>query len=188
MPGEDDGLVRHRFVEPYGHFGERVVVVGGGNSAVETAMELWRSGAAVTLVHRRTAVKPTVKYWLKPDFENRVAEGSIAARYETTVEAFVDRGVRVDGPEGEELLPADAVYVLIGYEPDVGLMRSAGVEIDDDTLEPVVDAATCESNVPGLYLAGTIQAGRDTNRIFIENSRDHSRRIVEHLRRRLTAG
>jgi thioredoxin reductase (NADPH) len=177
--------VHHRFVEPYGHFSERVVVVGGGNSALEAAMELWRSGAEVTVVHRRREAKASVKYWLKPDFENRVAEGSIAATYESTVVSFADGEVIVDGPEGRWALPADAVYVLIGYEPDMSLLEAAGIEIDPRTLEPAVDPTTGESNVPGLYVAGTLQAGRDTNRIFIENSRIHSRRIVEDLAARL---
>lgn len=183
VAGEELPWVHHRFEEPYRHFSETVVVVGGGNSAVEAAMELWRAGARVTLVHRRDSVEPSVKYWLKPDFENRVAEGSIAARFGRVVRAFEPQGwVALD--DGESL-PADAAYVLIGYEPDMELLRAAGVEIDEETLVPAVDRTSCESNVPGLYVAGTLQAGRDTNRIFIENSRDHSRRIVEHLTSRL---
>ena len=185
VPGEDLSHVRHRFVEPYAHFGESVVVVGGGNSAVEAAMELWRGGARVTLLARGPTVKPSVKYWLRPDFENRVAEGSIAARYETVVTGLADGGVRARGPEGDTELVADAVYVLIGYEPDVELQRRAGIEVDPLTLVPTFDAESCEANVPGVYIAGTLQAGRDTHRIFIENSRDHSRRIVEHLKARL---
>ena len=185
VPGEDGVHVHHRFVEPYGHFGETVVVVGGGNSAVEAAMELWRSGAQATLVHRRSEVKPSVKYWLKPDFENRVAEGSIAALYDSTVVEFLEGGPRCATPEGERALKADAVYVLIGYEPDVNLQRSAGIEVDRDNLVPTFDPESCETNVAGLYVAGTLQAGRDTNRIFIENSREHTRRIVDHLKQRL---
>jgi pyruvate/2-oxoglutarate dehydrogenase complex dihydrolipoamide dehydrogenase (E3) component len=109
----------------------------------------------------------------------------IAASYESTVVSFADGEVIVDGPEGRCALPADAVYVLIGYEPDMSLLEAAGIEIDPRTLEPAVDPTTGESNVPGLYVAGTLQAGRDTNRIFIENSRIHSRWIVEDLAARL---
>ena len=185
VPGEDLDQVHHRFVEPYGHFSEPVVVVGGGNSAVEAAMELWRGGAQVTLVHRGAEVKPGVKYWLKPDFENRVAEGSLQARFRTVVVQFEEDGLRVKGPGKPDHLRAAATYVLIGYEPDVTLLRSAGVEVDADSLVPAFDAETCESNVPGLYVAGTLQAGKDTNRIFIENSRVHSRRIIAHLKARL---
>jgi thioredoxin reductase (NADPH) len=163
------------------------VVVGGGNSAVEAALELWRAAVQVTLVHRRAAVKPTVKYWVRPDFENRVEEGSIVARYETVVTGFRDGGVELRGPEGDSFLAADAVYVLIGYEPDIELERRCGVEVDRRTGVPRFDGETCESNVPGLYIAGTLQAGYDLGRIFIENSREHGVRIVRHLSRRLRA-
>ncbi len=186
VPGEERSFVHRRYVEPYGHFTEEVVVVGGGNSALEAAIELWRSGAHVRLVHRGPHSKPSVKYWLRPDFENRVAEGSIAAHYDSRVVEFGDRSLEVETPEGRRTLTADAVYVLIGYEPDVSLLRSAGVEVDAATLVPSFDPESCESNVPGLYLAGTLQSGLDTNRIFIENSRVHSRLITDHLRRRLT--
>jgi thioredoxin reductase (NADPH) len=183
--GEDLPLVAHRFVEPYAHFSERVVVVGGGNSALEAALELWRSGARVTLVHRGREPKPSVKYWLRPDFENRVAEGSVEAIYESTVVSFAPGEVVIDTPAGRSRLAADAVYVLIGYAPAVDLLVDAGIEVDPQTLVPSFDPQSCESNVPGLYVAGTLQAGRDTNRIFIENSRVHSRLIAAHLRARL---
>lgn len=192
VPGEELPWVRWRYVEPYSHFGQRVLVVGGGNSAAKTALDLWRNDAQVVLVHRRAALKAGVKYWIRPDIDNRIAEGSIEARFESVVTAFEDagasggvRGARVEGPGGSELVPADVAYVLIGYHPDVELQRRAGVEIDPNTLIPTFDPETCESNVPGLYVAGTVQAGRFTDRIFIENSRDHGARIVDHLERRL---
>lgn len=190
VPGEELPHVHHRYVEPFGHFGERVTIVGGGNTAVEAALDLWRNGAKVTLVHRRAATKPGVKYWLKPDIENRIAEGSIAARFESRVCAFRPGALdvaRADaGPDGPcESLAADAVYVLIGYRPEMELLARSGIAIEPETLVPAFDPATCESNVPGLYVAGTIQAGRKTDRIFIENSRDHGGLIVGHLARRL---
>ncbi len=185
VPGEDRSWVRLRYREPYGHFGERVAVVGGGNSAAEAALDLHRNGARVTLIHRGGELKGTVKYWLKPDLENRIAEGGVEARFETEVEAFGEDGLELRSPRGRERLPADAAYVLIGYEVDWELERRAGVEVDAATLVPAFDPETCESNVAGLYLAGTLQAGRDTGRIFIENSRDHGRKIVRHLRDRL---
>lgn len=187
VPGEDLPHVHNRYLEPYPHFGERVTIVGAGNTAVEAALDLWRNGAKVTLVHRRQATKPGVKYWLKPDIENRVAEGSIAARFESVVHAFRPGEVEISGlgSEAREILPADAVYVLIGYRPEMELLARSGVAIEPETLLPAFAPATCETNVPGLYVAGTIQAGRATDRIFIENSRDHGGLIVGHLRHRL---
>jgi len=184
VPGEDLPWVSSRYHEPYGHFGDRVVVIGGGNTAAEAALELYRWQAQVTMVHRGAAFRPGVKYWLKPDLENRIAEGSIAAHLETTVEAFVDGAVEVRTPHGRKSLPADAAYVLIGYLPELELARQVGVTLEPETLMPRVDPETCESDVPGFFIAGTLQAGRFTNRIFIENSRDHGPRIVACLARR----
>jgi len=188
VPGEERPWVRARYREPWGHFGESVVVVGGGNSAAETALDLWRHGARVTLVCRGPALKPTVKYWLKPDLENRIAEGAIAARFESRVVGFGEREVLVESAAGREAVPADAAYVLIGYRPDVSLLAGAGVRFDAASLVPEFDPETCETNVPGLYVAGTVQAGGETHRIFIENSRDHGGRIVAHRLARSGAG
>lgn len=189
VPGEDLPHVHNRYVEPYPHFGERVTIVGAGNTAVEAALDLWRNGAKVTLVHRRAATKPGVKYWLKPDIENRIAEGSIAARFESVVCSFRPGEVEISAAGAEagprEILPADAVYVLVGYRPEMDLLARSGIAIEPETLVPTFDPATCESNVSGLYVGGTIQAGRATDRIFIENSRDHGGLIVGHLLRRL---
>jgi thioredoxin reductase (NADPH) len=189
VPGEELPHVYNRYLEAYPHYGEDVVIVGGGNTAAEAALDLWRNGARVSIVHRRAALKPGVKYWLKPDIENRIVEGSIAAYFESAVCAFRPGCVEIlkvgDGAEGRrETLPADAVYVLVGYRPEMDLLARSGIEIEPDTLVPTFDPATCESNVPGLYVAGTLQAGRATDRIFIENSRDHGGRIIGHLLRR----
>lgn len=186
VPGEDLPWVSMRYREAYPHYRQDVVIVGAGNTAAEAALDLWRNGARVTLVHRGPHVKPGVKYWIKPDIENRIEEGSIAARFNTVVRAFrPEGGVEVEGPNGVELLPAQAAYVLVGYTPEIELLQKAGVKIDPESLEPAYDPRTCESNVPGLYVAGTIQAGRRTDKIFIENSRDHGPLIVEHLAKRL---
>jgi thioredoxin reductase (NADPH) len=182
VEGEDQAWVSYRYLEPYAHFGERVVVVGGGNSAAETALELWRNGAKVTVVHRGPTLKPSIKYWLKPDAENRIEEGSIEACFSSTVACFGDHEVEIESPEGRRRLAAEAAYILIGYTPEVDLLRQSGVELDNETLVPICNVETCESNVPGLYLAGTLQAGRRTDKIFIENSRDHGARIVSHLK------
>lgn len=183
VPGEDLPWVSARYKEAYPHYRQDVVIVGAGNTAAEAALDLWRNGARVTLVHRGPHVKPGVKYWVKPDIENRIEEGSIAARFNSLVCAFREGGgVEIQGPDGTELLPAQAAYVLVGYTPEVDLLQRAGVRIDPESLVPEYDPATCESNVPGLYVAGTIQAGRRTDRIFIENSRDHGPKIVQHLK------
>lgn len=191
VPGEDLPWVETIYREPYAHFGQRVLIVGGGNSAAKTALDLWRNDAQVTLVHRRAELKPTIKYWIRPDIDNRIEEGSIDARFESRVVAFRDgdgttpRGAEIEGPGGRDFVACDAAYLQIGYVPDVELQRAAGVEVDGETAIPAFDPETCESNVPGLYIAGTLQAGRFTNRIFIENSRDHGKKIVDHLERRL---
>ncbi len=186
VPGEDLPWVSTRYKEAYPHFQQDVVVIGAGNTAAEAALDLWRNGARVSIVHRGAHLKPGVKYWLKPDVENRIAEGSIPARFHTRVRAFRDgEGIEVEGPGGVEVLPAQAAYVLAGYLPDADFERRSGVEVDPESLIPTYDPGTCESNVPGLYIAGTLQAGRFTDRIFIENSRDHGPKIVGHLKRRL---
>jgi len=140
------------------------------------------------LVHRRAALRPTVKYWLKPDVENRIAEGAITALFEAVVTGFGDGRVEVTAGGEPRTLPADAVYILAGYQPDLALARDAGVAIDAATGIPAHDPQSCESNVPGLYIAGTLQAGFDTHKIFIENSREHAPRLVAHLVARLAQG
>ncbi len=188
VSGEALPWVHHRYLEPYSHFGQHVVLVGGGNSACETALDLWRNNVRVTMVVRKASLKPTVKYWVQPDVLNRIHEGAIAARFQTVVKRFGDEGtLYLEGPSGSETLRADAAYVLIGYLPDVEFERRLGIACDSQTLVPRFDPVTCETNVPGLYVAGTLQAGRDTGRIFIENSRAHAPKIVAHLLRRQNA-
>ncbi len=188
VSGEDLPWVHARYLEPYSHFGQHVVVVGGGNSASETALDLWRNNVRVTMIVRQSQIKPTVKYWVAPDVSNRIAEGSIGAHFQTAVAEFSADGTMViDGPSGRQRVAADAAYVLIGYLPDAELELRCGITVDPETLVPSFDPGTCESNVPGLYVCGTLQAGRDTGRIFIENSRRHAPKIVSHLLRRRRA-
>ena len=185
VPGEELAWVLARYREPWSHFGERVVVVGAGNSAAEAALDLFRHGARVTLLHRGPAVKETVKYWVKPDLENRIEEGSIEARFGTRVVRFSPGAIEVETATGRETIAADAAYVLIGYRPATGLLERAGVRVDPGTAVPRFDPESGETDVPGLYVAGTVRAGSETHRIFIENSRDHGERVVAHLAARL---
>jgi thioredoxin reductase (NADPH) len=187
IPGEDLPHVHHYYGEPHPHYRQRVVVVGGGNSAAESALELHRAGAHVTLVHRWPELKATIKYWVKPDIENRIKEGSIAARFNTCVAEIRPTSMVLTGPDGEvHEIPADAVYLLTGYHPDYELLTGAGVTLDDRGV-PAHDPETFETNVPGLFVAGGTIAGRDTAPIFIENGRFHGEKIIESIVRRQSA-
>jgi thioredoxin reductase (NADPH) len=162
-----------------------VVVVGGGNSAAEAALELYRAGASVTIVHRAPTLKSTLKYWVRPDIENRIKEGSIPARLDACVTEIRPTAIVIRNSSGAvEELPADAVYLLTGYRADDKLLRGAGVQLDHRSA-PVHDPNTFETNVPGLFVAGGAIAGEDTGTIFIENGRFHGEVIAEVIARRL---
>jgi len=184
IPGEDLAHVSHYFDEPHACHRRRVVVVGGSNSAAEAALALFRAGAFVTLVHRRERLSGSIKYWVKPDIENRIAENAIAARFEARLVRIGPDSVEVEGPEGREEIPAEAVYLLTGYHPDTALLERAGVRVDPRTLEPEHDPQTLETNVPGLFVAGAMVAGADGNRVFIENGRFHGTTVVKAILQR----
>jgi len=191
VPGEELPHVHHFYTDPHPHYRERVVVVGGGNSAAEAALEMYRAGVHVTLVHRWPELKSTIKYWVRPDIENRVKEGSIAAYFNTTVVEIkpttivLSRGLpQPEAPEVE--IAADAVYLLTGYRADSALMTAAGVHLNDRDA-PIINPDTFETNVPGLFVAGGAIAGVDTGTIFIENGRFHGEKIVEEIARRIEA-
>jgi thioredoxin reductase (NADPH) len=172
VPGESLPFVHHYFDEPHRSFGLDVVVIGGRNSAVEAALELFRAGARVTLVYRGTVFPASVKYWVKPDIENRIAAGEISARLGATVLRIEHGTVIIRDAEGlEETLHADRVYALTGFRADFALFRRLGIELDPDTERASVNPDTLETNVPGIYMAGSIVAGRYTSGIFIENGR-----------------
>jgi thioredoxin reductase (NADPH) len=182
VPGEDLPHVAHYYDDPHPFWRKHVVVVGAKNSAAIAALELYRAGAAsVTLVHRGQEISPSVKYWIRPDIENRIKEGSVRALFGRCVREITPAHVRVEGPGGGEDLPADQVFLLTGYTPDVGLMRRAGVRVDPDTLKPDHDPQTFETNVRGLYLAGALVSGKDTGKVFIENGRFHGEAIVNAI-------
>ncbi len=186
IPGEDLPHVSHFYREPHGHYRRHVVIVGGKNSAAESALDLYRNGAAsVTIVHRHAALGDSIKYWVKPDIENRITEGSIAARFNTRVVEITPAGVVVEGPAGREALPADFVYLLTGYRSDLSLLRSVGAAIDQTQGAPVLNADTFETSVPGLFVIGAAVAGKQSGKIFIENGRFHGDVAIREIAARL---
>jgi thioredoxin reductase (NADPH) len=185
VPGEELPHVSHYYSDAHPYFQKRVVVVGGKNSAAEAALELFRSGAQVSLVHRHATLGESIKYWVRPDIENRIKEGSIPCRMETSVVEITPTTVVVESHGVRDQLPAEAVFLLTGYHPDARLMTSAGIACDPATLAPQLDPETFETNVPNLFLAGGCSAGRNTGSIFIENGRFHGERIIGVLAQRL---
>jgi thioredoxin reductase (NADPH) len=185
VPGEDLPHVSHYFVDPHPFYRQRVVVVGGKNSAAEAALELYRAGAHVTLVHRHPTLGESIKYWVRPDIENRIKEGSVAAKFEATVVEIRPTEVVVERAGRREEIPCDGVLLLTGYHPDAKLMTAAGVHCHPDTLAPDLNPDTFETNVPNLFLAGGCVAGRATGSIFIENGRFHGEKIIAVLGERL---
>jgi len=185
IPGEDLPHVSHYYTDAHPYYRQRVVVVGGKNSAAEAALELFRGGAHVTLVHRHATLGDSIKYWVRPDIENRIAEGSIAARFEACVREIRPTAVVIERHGGREELPAEGVFLLTGYHPDAELMKRAGVEVEPETLAPALNQETFETNVPNLFLAGGCVAGKATGNIFIENGRFHGEKIIRVLADRL---
>ena len=185
VPGEDLPHVFHYYSEAHGYYRKNVVIVGGGNSAAETALELFRTGAHVTMVHRHPQLKPSIKYWVKPDIENRLKEGSITGLLETRLVEIQPTQVIVEHAGRTSEIQADAVFLLTGYHPDYDLYRRAGIRLKKDTLNPEFNPATFESNVPGLFLAGGAICGKDTSNVFIENGRFHGEKIIEVIAQRM---
>jgi thioredoxin reductase (NADPH) len=185
IPGEDQPKVRHYYNDPHPYYGLDVLVIGGKNSAAIAALELWRHGARVTLVHRGRAMHRHVKYWILPDIENRIKNGEIAAHFASSVARIDPDTVTLETPQGPLVIPNDAVLAMTGYRPDFEFLSSLGVRIEGEFRCPACDPRSLESNVPGIYLAGVIIAGDRTNEIFIENGRFHGRQIAEDLRQKL---
>jgi len=185
IPGEGLSKVHHYYDDPHPYFGLAVVVIGGKNSAAIAALELWRHGARVTLVYRGDGVQPHVKYWIKPDIENRIKNGEIKAYFHSHPTEITPDAVKIETPEGPVTLKNDFVFAMTGYHPDFTFLETMGVEFAGPDRLPVCDPETLESNVPGIYLAGVIVAGARTNEIFIENGRFHGKLIAEDLKRKL---
>jgi thioredoxin reductase (NADPH) len=188
IPGEDLPKVSHYYGESHPYYDSDVVVIGGKNSAAIAALDLWRHGARVTLVYRGAQLHHHVKYWIKPDLENRVKNREIEAYFNSTVQEIGIDHVVVQTPRGPIRLKNDFVLALIGYHPDYDFLRSMGLELSDEQCRPVCDPVSLESNIAGIYVAGVIVAGSRTNEIFIENGRFHGKQIAEDLKRKLLPG
>src|SRR5580693_3487941 len=186
IPGEDLSKVKHYYHEPHPFYGLDVVVIGGKNSAAIAALDLWRHGARVTLVHRGAEMHRHVKYWILPDIKNRIKNGEVTAYFSSTVTNISEDKVTLATPAGDVIFRNHFVFALTGYHPDFEFIERLGVTLDaaNDRC-PVCDPATLESNVPGIYLAGVIVAGERTNEIFIENGRFHGKQIAESLMKSL---
>jgi thioredoxin reductase (NADPH) len=181
VKGENLPHVSHYYTEPFAYWREPVVVVGGKSSAAEAALELYRNGAHVTLVHRDAELGASIKYWLRPDILNRIKAGQVKALFETKVKEITENEVIVSNKSGETRLLANRVFLLTGHHPDYDFIESLGIKLDPDSRRPALDPNSLESNVPGIHLAGVIIGGRFTGEIFIENGRFHGKQIVEAL-------
>ena len=185
IPGEDLPKVAHYYREPHPYYDLDVLVIGGKNSAAIASLDLYRHGARVTLVYRGAAMSTSVKYWIKPDIENRIKAGEIKGYFQSRVREILQHQVVIDTPEGEVRVKNDFVFALTGYHPDFGFLQKLGIKLTERDCRPVCNPETLESNVPGIYLAGVIVAGSATSEIFIENGRFHGRQIAADASRKL---
>ncbi len=176
--GEDLPHVSHYFTEPHPYWNQNVAVIGGGNSAAEAALDLFRAGARVTIIHRGAEMGRTLKYWVKPDIENRIRAGEISAKFHARVVAIEPQHVLTKDGKGEEKVPAIQVFALTGYHPDFDFLEKLGIRLATTNKKPAIDPDTLESSIPGIYLAGVVIGGNDTSHIFIENGRFHGRQII----------
>lgn len=187
VSGEKLSKVHHYYREAHPYFGQKIIVVGAANSAVDVALETWRKGADVTMVVRDAGIRESVKYWVRPDIENRIREGEIKAFFDSEITDIRENEVEILTPQGIITLENDFVLAMTGYLPDFSLLSSMGVAIGEDPMKtPVHDPSTMETNIPGIYLAGVICGGLKTNKWFIENSRHHADMIVRHFLANLT--
>jgi thioredoxin reductase (NADPH) len=187
IPGEELSKVMHYYREPHPYYDTDVLVVGAKNSAAIAALELWRRGARVTMVHRGPGIHQNVKYWIKPDIENRIKNGEVTAYFNSCLLEVKPETVRIRTSEEEKVLENDFVFALTGYHPDYEFLEALGIELTHPEMRPVCDPSTFESNVSGIYVAGVIVAGSRTSEIFIENGRFHGERIAADLKTKLPA-
>src|SRR5260370_2486089 len=182
ISGEELPKVMTNYADAHPYFDADVLVIGGKNSAAIAALELWRRGARVTLVHRGPGIHKNVKYWIKPDIENRIANREVAAYFGSCVEEILPDTVRLSTPGGKHSLKNDFVFALTGYHPDFQFLQSVGIELTHPEMRPVCDPQTFESNVPGIYVAGVIVASAKTSEIFIDNGRIHGKQSATALK------
>ncbi len=182
VPGEVLPHVAHYYSEPHEFWNQEVVVIGGKNSAAEAALDLYRNGARVTLVHRGKDLGASIKYWVRPDIENRIKAGQIHALLNARVEEITKDEVVIEQHAQTKRVPAKQVFALTGYHPDFSFIEGLGVRLDPESRRPALDPKTLESNVPGIYLAGVVTGGRHTGEIFIENGRFHGKQIIQGLK------
>lgn len=185
IPGEELPKVKHYYNEPHPYFKQKIVVIGAANSAVDVALETWRKGAEVTMVIRESSLRESVKYWVKPDIENRIKEGSIKVYFDSEIKVIQDTSVEVQTPQGIINLENDFVLAMTGYEPPFDFLKSIGIQFKTDEFQtPVYNERSMETNVSNLYLAGVVCGGLKTNKWFIENSRVHAEMIVHDLKQK----
>jgi thioredoxin reductase (NADPH) len=186
VDGEELPKVKHYYDEPHPYFGQKVAVIGAANSAVDVALETWRKGAEVTMIIREASIRESVKYWVKPDIENRIMEGSVKAFFNSEVIRITPDTIEIKTPAGNEILENDFVLAMTGYQPPFDFMKAMGITFHEDEYHtPVYDEETMESNVTDLYLAGVVCGGLKTNKWFIENSRVHAEIIIKDLQRKV---
>jgi thioredoxin reductase (NADPH) len=185
VPGEELPKVLHYYHDPHPYYDQNVLVIGGKNSAAIAALDLWRHGAHVTLVHRGAAMHHHVKYWILPDINNRIKNGEVTAHFSSSVGSIAEDSVELITPKGTVTIDNDFVFALTGYHPDFDFLTALGVRIEGKDRCPACDPQSLESNIPGLYLAGVIVAGMRTNEIFIENGRFHGRQIAQDIEAKL---
>lgn len=186
VPGEDLDKVLHYYDEPHRYAWQDVLVVGGGNSAADAALETYRSGANVSVLVRHDGLKETIKYWVKPDIDNRIKEGSIKGYFNSEVLEIREKEVDIKTPEGLTTIANDFVLAMTGYKPHYGLMKNLNIELTDDEVKmPVHQEDSLETNRPGMYVAGVVCGGMDTSRLFIENTRVHADHIAKDIEQKL---
>lgn len=183
VPGEGLPKVTHYYKDPHFYAFEKVLVTGANNSGVDAALETWRKGAAVTMVIRDNEIGSRVKYWVRPDIVNRISEGSIKAYFNSTISAIREKEVDIKTPDGLVTVENDWVIAMTGYQPDLEFLQKSGISLSADiTRKPSYNEDTHETNIKGLYLAGVICGGMDTHSLFIENSREHAVKIINHIK------